>query len=799
MFRADRSTSANLLNMTRRRGRVFRSVALLFAITGLVLYPASLVFFPDAPKPVETPAEQDLTGTTAQPVPMVSLPEPPIRLMSHENPVPADNDSGVANAVFEQPPPADHAVAEIQKEVEAALGNQKPSVDTGDPAAIDELILSGNYSAVTSLLEESRIGATGVPRDKITLRLALCAELQSKPGKALDYYRSLMAGSHEHSVSDAAILSVARILISSGRRDVGNHLLMRLLLSREATMKADDRADLVHTLAAGLTYIPPGNSLLADDEWLLPQRKRTPEELLESWSHLNVSGLQDRLPESFNLEILTGSPQGILTTVQSENLTASEFLQRIAIEVGWLLHISEADMKILRQRRLDFAFRELPLDLVLDSLLDPVGFSWKAGENELTIQRRDIEPRLTDADMKIQSERDTAGRFLQLAVNLAPDHQSAPMSYLLLGANQAIAGKLNESRRLFEMCRDLYPRSSAAGPASFNLGKVCLQQGDRDDAMRHFYRTVDLVSGPDLDAVAYMFLGRILLENDAPREAMVPLMRGLSLTKGTRYEGSAVLLLAAAYLMDGNAEGANAILVDHRRSLQEKSNADDHAARRLTLDAAFLSSLVRHQGTRGPQRMREARSLLSTLTVVHPEESFGEHMDFLAGVAFGIVGLETEQNAVFQNSLAGSYEFPLQYRMRAVMSGRARAEAMLKPGAAVGRSGRVDDIGVSGTRKHEGLVFQAEAAWRSGRADDVIKFCRQFLTQTATDDSGPESEGNDDAKRLMEIRKTALRLMGLAYQSKGEHQKAVWCLTGVVPAADEAKPDESLPMQDEKL
>ncbi|MEZ6123116.1 MAG: tetratricopeptide repeat protein [Planctomycetaceae bacterium] len=653
-------------------------------------------------------------------------------------------------------------------------------------AQVDRLILQGSYSLAAELLEDFSDRATGLLKDQITLRRGLCAELLGDSQQALLHYQSLLKSEQSLTLKDAAAVAAGRLLMDLGRRDVGSGILMRVLLSRERSMRKDLRGDLVHTLAAGLTALPDTGSLLRPGVWIVPHRFATPEELLKSWIFEDEAPVPIPPAETLRVRALTQKPHGIMVTIRSARLDTAEVLQRISSELHWTLNIRNSDLLYLVTRATSLDFEELPLDVVLDSLLHPCGMSWTVTDNDIQVVRN--LGSLDEPGALVQPEQlKSADRFLQLAVSVAAEHPSAPMSYLLLGATASRLGDNERAIRFFTTCAEQFPRSSSVGAASFNLGKAWLDEGQRDAALAEFFRAVDRISGPEVDAVSYIFVGRILLENDAPRDAVSPLMRGLSLAEGTEYEAQAAILLSAAYLMNGNPEAANTVLVDHRRSVEVPDDLPlplAESRRQLTPHAAFMSSLVRFWGSEGGQRVREARSLLSALTMVKADEMFGRHNAFLVGSAFGALGLRAEQDAVFRHSLQTPYAFPLQKRMQLVLSGELLVDDSFSSSAAASEGTPDPEMKMTEIANPRADYVRAEAAFRAQRFDEVLSLCRSVIQTKAPP---PAEDGSTAAETdHSELKRSALRLMGKAYQARGDHQQAVRCFAGIAPTASEA-------------
>jgi tetratricopeptide (TPR) repeat protein len=655
---------------------------------------------------------------------------------------------------------------------------------TIDLQKVDSLIRAGDYPFASELLNAFDEQASGLLQVQIRFRRGLCAELVGDSKSALNHYRSLTDSHRSTAIGDAATIASARVMVERDSADSGAMMLMRLLLARERSMRSDLRGDLVHTLANALTPVETDGSLLDDTRSLTAKRIQSPEELLRSWEQLDAGKPIPSPMEAFVVRQLTPSPEGVQVSMQDASSPVMQVLGTLTTKLNWTLKISESDRYSLAKRTVVLDCEDLPLDVVLDVLLNPGGFDWSYIEGQLTVSKQSNSIR-DDKDQLAHRLR-LAERFLDLAVGLAADHPAAPVSYSLIGSIASRLGDPERALRLLQTSASQFPRSPSFGSTIFNLGKASLLQGDREEALKYFYRTVDRVSGLETDSLAYLFIGRILIENDQAAEAVTPLARGLSLAVDTEYEGPAALLLSAAYLMSGNAAGANAVLLKHREAFESSEGCSPTVVARtrlLSQQAAFLSSLARFWGTTGNQRIREGRALLTTLTNVRASQFFGGHGAYLVGVAFAAIGLDSERDAVFRESLSATAKFPLQNRMRALMTGESGKSDALQQSA--NAESKIADTGTSDTAlksaRRDSVINEAAAAYQGRDYDNALEICQQCLA-TTTDDS-------DDS---MQVRKAAYRLMGLVYQIQGRHDQAVRCLAGLPPHVETTQPSSDL-------
>lgn len=700
---------------------------------------------------------------------------------------PEDNDSGTQSSQEYVTPPGRLAAENVSGEFPSTVQLRTISL-----SQIDAVITHGNYSFAADLLNDFEPHASGLLKSKIRLRQGLCAELLGDAKTAFSHYRALARSIHSGAAADAATIAAARVLLDRGQGDAGNAMLLTLLLSRERSMHDDLVGDVVHLLARGLAVPAAEDYQLDDQSWLNAEHAQRPEELLQRWTLLTPDETTPFPHEGLRIRRLNDSPEGVLISLQFRSLTAADLLRRIFAELDWSVEGLETASRILYQRAVELNCDELPLDVVLDALLTPSELTWSFVDGVVRIEMRqktvpersaDQESQLSEgADESLsRSQLKTALRFQRLAVNLAPDHPRSAVSYVLQGTTAARLGEIEQAVGLLQSTVELFPRSPARGVATFNLGKAALIQGDRQNALKYFYATVDNASGVEADTLAYLYIGRILLENDVPEHAIGPLMRGLALAEETKYEAAAALLLAEAWLLKGNANGANTVLLDHRAAFELNENtAQVSSARKRNQKqrAALISNLARFWGSTGSQRIREGRAVLTALTNPGSHIEFGGQSVYLTGVAFAAVGLDSERDAVFQKCLSGKQKYPLQQRMIALLEGNQTIEESVASGGRNhGDSPSADSASGSSPVESDGhksrsVLIQAEAAYRNGNYEAVLTSCHTFLQATS------------ETQQEREFRRPILRLMGLAYQAQGRHADAVRCFAGISTAAD---------------
>ena len=250
--------------------------------------------------------------------------------------------------------------------------------------------------------------------------------------------------------------------------------------------------------------------------------------------------------------------------------------------------------------------------------------------------------------------------------------------------------------------------------------------------------------------LAYYHIGRLHLEDFEPDQALSPLRRALgSCNSATR--AVVAQTTAAAYLLANNPRAANRTLVEHRAVL---IRPDDFAT------TAFLDTLARYRMcTDKKKKQLEMNDLLACLLTSREKPLLGPAGLLLLAQAHQEVALH-EPLIQFANKSLPSLRGPLSVEMNAILADTyygtsKRAEAAKLYAALESDPGRH-----SGTAR----LRLAEIAHEGRNSAECLKWCRKVLEK-------PEPG----------TRKAALRLMASCYESTGERDKAILCLTGTPP------------------
>lgn len=647
----------------------------------------------------------------------------------------------------------------LTPEEEAQLALRPPTKDVF--AACDELVREGNYAAAHDELAKLARTATGLHEARARFRLGLCEEVLGNLNRAQEEYRIVVALNPGPILREAAMLGQARVWELSDHSDAAIRVLYRSLLEDLRSIPDSTRSQLPHQLACTVAArvrpasVTPGASEdpLSELFLAIPRRVIRPDQVLD-----DLAGRDDfptATPHNqLQIQIVnrySDAPDEIFLQLHTDRLPAMEVVQLAASVAGWTVTFSEAARGELLERTLLPDCENMSLGMVLDCCLEQFGVTWRQTPTGLQVFAIHEAP----TDELRQAEYRAARRALKMAVTTAPMHRWSVVSSLELGRTLAVHGQLEDAQREISRAIEKYSRTSEIALGWFNLGKLHLRRGDLSKALASFRRAMDMLGGHPYEAAAYLYVGRIMLEQDSPREAVLPLTRAVSLSSEGPLMGTSATLLSSAYLMLEHYQRANDILKEQKASLSSGEIVDT---------AAFLAGLIRFRASSDVvERNRQGVALLCAMTNLKLDHCFGGHWSYLAGMAYRDTGLVPEELAVFQKALASGYSYPLQRRMRMALLDDAPPGAA--PDIPVNEDAVANPVELLPVRT-QALLARATLASRQGDDAGAMGYCRELLA---------------DPTVPVENRREALKIMGRVYQLRGDHQRAVDCLTGIVP------------------
>ncbi len=293
--------------------------------------------------------------------------------------------------------------------------------------------------------------------------------------------------------------------------------------------------------------------------------------------------------------------------------------------------LASLGLEMLQGRSQQIHVGDRSVALLLDGLTLPYELAWISDNGTILIRHRS---EVSEADWR-KTRVDAAERILRHVVIDGPGSSQSGHSRLALSTLLFEQKRAADAVQFLQVQLETDPRSVVETEAAFNLGKCLMLLNEREDARQAFLRSIDASGGLlDVRIAAYIFHSRLLVEDGKGKTATTTMMRGLSLARGSELEPFAALQLASIYLMLGNPQGANSVLMGRREEL------DQSPARS---GAAFVSALSRFRAAvLSDRREREGWSVVSALSEFHAADACGGHWAVLVAEACNDLGL-TEQ------------------------------------------------------------------------------------------------------------------------------------------------------------
>ncbi len=655
--------------------------------------------------------------------------------------------------------PLDHKVAPAR-----SFANEDKSTQqiVNLMAIADEQLASGSYVQAMHAYQAIRQKSQGAPGAAILIRLALCAEAAGRRAAALEAYRTVSAMQGDPAWAGVARYGEARCLAAVKRHDGLQSDLLRRVLLDESEFLPTVRNEVLHLIGRDLWQEQSPTTtidLLDDKSLVVPEWTADPARLLSEFPlliHETPANIGPTKFEVLHEDIHT--PDGISVLLSCETTRLERLLNDLVRSCRLKCDISPQAIRQLEGRTQQIHVNDSLLAMLLDGMTIPYDLCWQMRNDAVVIIHRDE----ASADELRQCRLNSARRILRVAITNGPVSRQVGHSRLALAALLYEQQQMADAVQFLQVQIETVPRSVVETEAAFNLGKCLMALNQRNEAREAFLRSIDAAGGlADVKIAAYVLTSRLLLEDNQGKLCISNMVRGVALSEDSPMEPYAALQLASAYLIFGNPQGANSVLMERR---DELANGRGREA------AAFVSALARFRAAvLADRREREGWAVVAALSEFKPEKYCGGHWGVLVAEACDELGL-TEQ-ATDAYSLALRKLPPSWLRDRTVlrMASRYQADHNFEEARLL--------LATLTTTEADQLALQAklrsaEVSLLQNRPDEAIQTCRQLIDSTDT----PQLE------------RAALRIMGQAYERQKNHQAAIYCFAGMLP--DESRQEQ---------
>ena len=629
----------------------------------------------------------------------------------------------------------------------------------------DEQLASGSYVQAMRSYQHIRQKSQGAPGVAILIRLALCAEAAGRRAAALEAYRKVAATQADPAWAGIARYGEARCLASvKQHRGLQTDMLRRVLLD-ESDFLPTVRNEVLHLIGRDLwqeqSTMASGN-LLDDLTLTVPDWSADPARLLDELPLLIHETPTTVGPIQFQvLHFDEKTPDGISVRLSCGNSRLEPMLKNLVTGCRLQLDVSSQASIRLQGRTQQVHINNSRLAILLDGMTIPYDLCWTQKNETISIQHRE---ELTPEEFR-KCRLSAAERILRIAVTDGATSRQAGHSRLALATLLYEQKRPADAVQFLQVQLESEPRSVVETEAAFNLGKCLMALNERNESREAFLRSIDAAGGlTDVKIAAYIFVSRLFLEDDQSKLAISNMMRGVSLSEGSTMEPYAALQLGSAYLIFGNPQGANSVLMERR---EEMANGPGREA------AAFVSAFARFRAAvLADRREREGWAVVAALAEFKPENYCGGHWAVLVAEACEELGLDSQCNDAYQLALKKLPASWLRDRTIMRLVGRYQKDREFEEARLLLSSLTTAE---ANQMTLQAKLKSAEVSLEQNHPDDAIRTCRLLI----------------DATDIPQIERAALRIMGQAYERKKDHQTAIYCFAGMLPeeTAQEVTPD----------
>lgn len=629
-------------------------------------------------------------------------------------------------------------------------------------AASDEWLRTGYFSRALTGFDVVLKHSEAPSKDSIRFRIALCREFLGETSAAQQQYRGLAESSKFRAIRSMSQLGEARCLAARGQTELLRTQFLPAAILDESAFPDQVTGEFLHLIARAMMLsarqaVPQSAEARVSqiDTLAIPTLTPTSEDVLQRLASMPVDNAVD-LPVFQVLQNAEESPDSCFVRVNQPRVGVLSLLTSMLQECGFESKISADVLTTIQGHGQSLIVSDKSLSLILDGICLRFGLVWQASNTTISFKTLDEAVELEVAEFNSRMTE----RLLRWAIVSASDSYQSHSSQLLLGVVHYDRGEYVDAAHVFQVYLERHPHTILTGLAAFNLAKCYVRTNQLTEAEESLLQGIDHTHSTfDTRIAAYMYLGRLRLESGQLQEAVSTLIRGLSQSHGHQSEAAIGLLLSSGYLLADNPHAANSVLME-RRSLfvrpQQKAAA------------AFLSAYCRLRRAAEPSRVaRETQSVVSALADFRPEKMQGKHWYLLVASAYEDVGLRSNAIGTYVAALGNDLpEFVMEHCC-AELAELYYAEGQLDQAEALFQA----IPGKEGSQVYSRtMLSRARLAFQNEDMDSVITYASDV------------ARNNSDESTVRQ----ALRILGEAYERKGEHLAAVYCFAGMVPDSNAA-------------
>ncbi|MEO1530038.1 MAG: tetratricopeptide repeat protein [Planctomycetota bacterium] len=620
----------------------------------------------------------------------------------------------------------------------------------------DRLLTGGNFIGAYNQYEKQQREAGQINDGSLAVRMGLASELGGFLDQAEGHYRTAIE-SPSSSLSQQlwALIGTARVWRSQGRLDEAISLLSELLLVYGNDQYPDViRLPIYQNLTDCLQYRQlMGQKELTDTTSPLQYSNTDVAIAPVLDNQIVIPNNAAELPEGLSLRVLQrpiDDVSVILAEVKTMLFPILRLLGELDQTIGVDMRVSTRARTLLSGRSLRIDSTTLPVAIILDHVLGPLGLIWRQEGDVVYISHAEEMEHGEELDFELERIQ----RLLrQRQSSFSGGAEQATV--LTQQANNLIAsGDLETAANLYQSARDLRPTGEKSAMLFFNVGMMEYMRGRRDVALSKFYLALDQTLAPSLQASSYAKIAELELELGRPDRAIPAAARGRRLSKEPGVAAENLMMLAKAYLLETDPYSANQVLFDHASTLTEDVD------RRM---ASVIGSYARFQVVQPVTGLQnEGERLVVALVALQPSDpqSFIDHL--IVSRAFRDVGFRSravEHLEIAAKQVEGGYwDHRVQLELAEILYQSQELEKTLEALRPIVQA-------AEGKLRIRAAMLDAKVREELMQFDECKNVCEMLLQRTLTDEQKAE----------------VLELLGKAYEGLGQHYAAALCFAGLLP------------------
>jgi tetratricopeptide (TPR) repeat protein len=637
-----------------------------------------------------------------------------------------------------------------------------PPVDLTAIEMGDQLLLGGNYLGAIEHYEKLARRADTQADPSLLLRIALASELAGFDKQAEEVYRKVIAVSPKHSIQQVwSFIGTARIWESRREYEDAIALLSELHLlycseqnPRELTLAV--LCELTDSLQKRLNSQEVVEKTLAQSPMEYQFTIVEPQHILDTLKRPVLGSAPDATTP---LITVLQNPQPDVSLIQVDARipfqAMLEFVRYLASQTGLEIQISSAAQSIMIGRSVNAHATAMPVAILLDELLEPVGLTWDQQDRTVVISSREELKRSERMAFDLQRVQ----RVLHQIQFMNPAREDAPPSPERIAAtindanNSRLLGQNETAREKYSAARDRKPIGELNAKLYFNQASLEVESGAPLEALHLSYMALDQTLVPQLQAKAYATIAKLELQLGQTSKAITAAARGLRRADDREILSQNAMVLAKCYLLQSDPSSANQVLFEYHDMVVEPK------ASRL---ASVLSAFSRHQRIQPQYGLQdEGQRLVLALAALQPGDADSFVDSVLLSYAYASIGLQSKaiENlyAALQKSPEGYWRDRIRYELAKILyqaSDPVRARQVLEGDKTIAKELRAD-----------AMFLHAQTLLALREFEDCESECRQLLQST-------ESES---------MRQKTLDLLGQSLTETGDHYSAALCFAGLLP------------------